>query len=159
MIKGIKIKIKWNSKEINIQKYAKTEKDTITGVLSTRKGVSRGNFAQRFLTESPRGCKATHTRSGANPPLSIAPECLCVSPTEQGQKAKVELQSVLRELLVHAGKCIYSVNIRSGKVVDGSGEWPVFISVPTGMWSLLFYSPHLFQLSWEKWLLAWTTFK
>lgn len=136
MIKGIKIK--WNSKEITIQKCAKTKKDTITAVLPTRKGVSRGDFAQRFLTESPQGCKATHTRSGDNPLLGIAPEYLCVSPTEQGQKAKVELQSVLRELLVHAGKCIYSINIRSGKVVDGSGEWPVFISVPTGMWSLLF---------------------
>lgn len=106
--------------------------------VTNQKGVSGGKFAQRFLTESPRGCKATHTWSGANPPLGIAPECLCFSPTEQAQKAKVELQSVLRELLVHAGKRIYFLNIRSGKVVDGSGEWPVFISVPTGMWSLLF---------------------
>lgn len=100
--------------------------------------MSGSEFAQ-FLTESPQDCKATHTWSGANPPLGIAPECLCFSPIEQSQKAKVELQSIWRELLVHAGKCIYFLNIRSGKVVvDGSGEWPVFISVPTGMWSLLF---------------------
>lgn len=137
MIKGIKIKIKGNSKEMNTQKYAKTEKDTITAELPTRKGVSGGEFAQWFLTESPRGCKSTLTWSGANPPLSIAPECLCFSPTEQGQKAKVELQYVLWELLVHAGRCIDFLNIRSGKAVDGSGEWPLFISVPTGMWSLL----------------------
>lgn len=46
MIKGIKIKIKGNSKEMNTQKYAKTEKDTITAELPTRKGVSGGEFAQ-----------------------------------------------------------------------------------------------------------------
>lgn len=39
---------------------------------------------------------------------------------------------------MHAGKRIYFLNIMSGKVVDGSGERPVFISVPTGMSSLLF---------------------
>lgn len=63
-------------------KMCKNRKGHRHSRVTNQKGVSGGHFAQQFLTESPRGCKATHTWSGANPPLGIAPECLCFSPTE-----------------------------------------------------------------------------